>query len=332
VVLADPVATLGGVSVNGGFSWGIFSVSQNGVLSYLPGSGTQLVWFDRSGKRLGTVCEPANYSNPAISPDQKMVAVGRREWGANTRDIWLIDLQRGVSSRLTFHPADDLNPTWSPDSRRIAFSSNRKGHRDIYVKAASGVEEEQLLAESAEEKSVEDWSADGQYLVWGDATGHEWLFSFRDHKTSPLLRAKFTQDQCRFSPNNGGPPRWIAYSSFEAGAEQVYVRSLAGALGGSGAKLQISTDGGFEPTWRGDGKELFYLNRKKLMAVEVNGDGESFRAGTPKELFEAHLTPEEPRNRYIVTADGKRFLMNVLMEEEHASFRVVLNWPALLKR
>jgi hypothetical protein len=154
-----------------------------------------------------------------------------------------------------------------------------------------------------------------------------------DHTTSPLLRANFTQDQCRFSPNNGGPPRWIAYSSIEAGAQQVYVRSFSGALSGSGGKWQISTDGGFEPMWRGDGKELFYLNRKKLMAVEVNGDGESFWAGTPKELFEARLTPEELRNRYIVTADGKRFLMNVLMEEpERASFRVVLNWPELLKR
>jgi hypothetical protein len=85
--------------------------------------------------------------------------------------------------------------------------------------------------------------------------------------------------------------------------------------------------------WRGDGKELFYLNQKKLMAVEVNGDGEPFRAGTPKKLFEAHLTPEELRNRYIVTKDGKRFLMNVLMEDpERASFRVVLNWQGLLKR
>ena len=248
-------------------------------------------------------------------------------------DIWVIDPQRGTSSRLTFDPADDLNPTWSPDGTRIAFSSTRKGHRDIYVRAASGVGEEQALVESEDQKSLEDWSVDGQYLVWGsDTTDYEWLFSFGDHKILPLLQAKFTQDQCRLSPNHGGPPRWIAYSSLETGARQVYVRTFAGALSGSGGKWQISTAGGSEPMWRGDGKELFYLNGNKVMAVEVNGDGESFRAGIPKELFEARLTPEQRRNRFVVTSDGKRFLMNALVEEqERASLRVVLNWPALLK-
>ena len=339
VVVADSVATFSVLGRLGQILVGFFSVSQNGVLTYRPGSGaagTQLVWFDRSGKRLRTLGEPADYTNPAVSPDQKMVAVGKRDPQTKTRDIWVVDLQRGTSSRLTFDPADDFNPTWSPDGARIAFTSDRKGHRDIYVKAASGVGEEQMLVESVEEKGSEDWSPDGQYLVWGsDTTGYEWLFSFRDHKILPFLQAKFLQTQCRFSPNQGGPPHWIAYSSFESGSQQVYVRSFAGALSGSGGKWQISTDGGSEPMWRGDGKELFYLNGNgnKLMAVEVNGEGESFRAGIPKELFEVHLTPEQRRNRFIVTSDGKRFLMNALVEEqEHRSFRVVLNWPALLKR
>ena len=111
------------------------------------------------------------------------------------------------------------------------------------------------------------------------------------------------------------------------------VRSFAGALSGAGGKWQISTGGGSEPMWRGDGKELFYMEGNKLMAVEVNGDGESFLPGIPKELFEARLTPRQLRNRYLVTSDGKRFLMNILAEEqERAGFTVVLNWPALLKR
>jgi hypothetical protein len=112
----------------------------------------------------------------------------------------------------------------------------------------------------------------------------------------------------------------------------VYVRSFADALSGSGGKWQISTGGGSEPMWRGDGKELFYMERNKLMAVEVNGDGESFQPGIPKELFEAGLTPLQLRNRYVVTSDGKRFLMNTLAEApECAGFTMVLNWPTLLK-
>jgi Tol biopolymer transport system component len=201
---------------------GPFTVSENGVLTYRPGSGmslpTQLVWFDRSGKRLGTVGEPAVYTNPAISPDQKRVAVGKLDPKTNTRDIWVIDLQRNTSSRFTFDPADDLNPTWSPDGTRIAFSSSRKGSRDIYVKAAGGVEEEQALVESKDGKSLDDWSGDGQYLIW-DIGPHEGLFSFKEHKSSAFVGSRFVQGQFRFSPNRSGPPRWIAYPSRETGAK-----------------------------------------------------------------------------------------------------------------
>lgn len=111
----------------------------------------------------------------------------------------------------------------------------------------------------------------------------------------------------------------------------MYVRSFAGALSGSGARWQISTNGGNDPYWRGDGKELFYLSGNKLMAVEVNGDGESFHSGNPKELFETPVSGYG-RNRYVVSADGKRFLVNVpVREREGDRFKVVLNWPALLK-
>ena len=326
MVLADSVAQAN-LTV-----YGHFSVSENGTLTYLAGSNasTQLVWFDRSGNRLGTVGEPAVYTNPAISPDQRMVAVGKRDPQTNTRDIWVIDFQRGTSSRFTSDPGDDLNPAWSPDGTRIAFTSDRRGHRDIYVKAASGAGDEQLLLQSEDNKYVEHWSPDGQYLLHGEGGTQESLFSLRDHKSIPL--PKFTEDQARFSPNRGGPPRWLAYTSRETGVPQVYVRSFAGALSGSGGKWQISTNGGTEPYWRGDGKELFFLNGNKLMGVEVNGDGESLHPGIPKVLFETPLAPPR-RNRYDVASDGKRFLMNVLVESNQAKgLTVVLNWPALLKR
>ncbi len=325
MLVADPVAIPPGIPI------GDFTASENGVLAYRPGSAgrTQLVWFNRSGQRLKTVGEPAEYSNPALSPDQKRVAVSIRDPQTRTRDIWIIDLERGTSSRFTFDPSDESNPTWSPDGKRIAFWSNRKVHRDIYVKQADGAGEEQVVSQASEDNYVEDWSSDGQYLFAGD--GAEWLFSFREGKARPIVRSQFLHDQYRFCPNGNAPPRWFAYESGETGALQVYVRSFAGTLSGSGGKWQISSDGGSEPYWRGDGKELFYLNGNKLMAVEVNGDGESFRAGNPKMLFETPLLPGTLRNRYDVSSDGKRFLINVLAERPATSFTVVLNWPALLK-
>lgn len=185
---------------------------------------------------------------------------------------------------------------------------------------------------SDEYKAVEDWSEDGQYLVYGGEID-EGLFSFRERKSLPLLHGNFRQDQFRFSPNRHGPPRWIAYCSYETGTGQVYVRSFAGALADSGGKWQISTNGGTEPQWRGDGKELFYFEGKKLMAVEVNTNGDSFQPGIPKELFQSDVTPEVKRNRYIASSDGKRFLINVLVRRpEDESFNVLLNWPALLKQ
>jgi hypothetical protein len=328
----DPMVVADQVLLVPGTPFGEYTVSENGALAYRQGSveHTQLVWFDRSGKRLKTVSEVADYSNPALSPDQRRVAVSKSDPQTNTRDIWIIDLERGTSSRLTFDPADDSNPTWSPDGKRIAFWSDRTGHRNVYVKQAGGAGDEQIVWQSDEPQHVEDWSSDGQYLFAGD--GAEWLFSFRERRVQPFVRAQFGHEQYRFCPNGTKPPRWFAYRSNETGESQVYVRSFAGALAGSGGKWQISTNGGMEPYWRGDGKELFYLNGNKLMEVEVNGDGESFQAGIPKELF---TTPPLPapgrRSRYDVSSDGKRFLMNVLAEQETNRFTVVLNWPALLK-
>jgi serine/threonine protein kinase len=313
---------------------GPFSVSSNGVLAYSTGPppGTRLIWLDRNGKRLGTLGDIQDYTNPAISPDQKKVAVEMQDARTQTRDIWIMDVQRGTNFRLTFDPADDFNPIWSLDGSKIAFSSDRKGKRDIYLRAADGGGADELLTESGENKNVEDWSADGQWFLY-DTDAHEGLFSLRERKLAPLTGGKFTEEGGRFCPNGGAKPRWFAYTSNETGVNQVYVQSLAGALAGRGARLQISNSGGTEPFWRGDGKELFYLNGNKLMAVDVNGAGETFQAGIPKELFEAPFVTFPRRNRYDVTRDGKRFLALVPEDEkQEQKIAVIVNWPALLKR
>ena len=311
-----------------GYTGGAFSVSDNGVLAYRSGGSTttQLVWFDREGRRLGSLGEPADYSNPALSPDEKKVAVGRRDPQSRNRDIWLLDLARGGASRLTFDPADDLNPVWSPDGSRIAFASDRKGGRDLYQKLATGTGEDEILLVSEGDQSAEDWSADGRLILYNLNSADVWALSLTgDRKPAPVLRGPFAEQQAKLSPDG----RWIAYRSNEAGREDVYVQSFPPA----GGKWQISTAGGSDPQWRKDGKELFYLADAKMMAVEVKTAASNFEAGIPKVLFEARVMAAAVRNRYLVADNGRRFLINTPVEEAASSpINVVLNWTAGVRR
>ncbi|MHC4173217.1 MAG: protein kinase domain-containing protein [Planctomycetota bacterium] len=307
-----------------------FSVSENGVLSYRSGgiANSRLVWFDRAGKKLGEVGEPGEYSNPALSPDERRLAVCVFDRQSMKRDIWIGDLTRGTTSRFTFDPADDTNPVWSPDGSRIIFTSERKGQRDLYEKAASGTGQVQLLLESEYFKHAEDWSSDGKFLVYNALPrgGQDlWVLplSGGDEKPRALLEEAFSEHQAQFSPNG----RWIAYTSDETGRSEVYVQTFPPA----GGKWQVSTAGGLVAKWRRDGKELFYIERNKLMAVEVNTDGSTFEAGIPKALFETHIGLIR-RNPYLVTGDGQRFLIITPVEQTTSPITVVLNWFEELKR
>jgi Tol biopolymer transport system component/tRNA A-37 threonylcarbamoyl transferase component Bud32 len=314
-----------------------FSVSSNGVLVYAPGgaaSDSQLVWFDRTGAQIGVQGNLANYSNPALSPDGKRLAVSIREGVAPVRDIWVFDLERGTSSKLTFDPKDDLNPVWSPDGSRVAFSSDRKGNRDLYVKSSSGTGDEELLLESSLNKSLEDWSRDGRFLVFNQQIrGYStdlWLFSFEKRQPQPFLTTRFFEQQAQFSPDS----KWIAYESNESGRAEVYVQPVADS--GARNKWIVSNSGGYEPHWRGDGKELFYrrrgLDRAQIMAVDIAEKEGVIAAGTPHKLFEARVG-SEGRNRFVVTPDGQRFLAVVPLEQKPiTSLNVILNWPSLLHK
>ena len=305
-----------------------FSVSGNGVLAYRSGGAggnTELVWFDRSGKRLQSVGDPAVYSNPALSPDEKRLAVDRRDPRTAMRDIWTFDLVRKTASRLTFDSGDDSNAAWSPDGARIAFASNRKGHRDLYQKLASGTGEDELLLESAERKAVEDWSPDGRFLLYTQESVDVWVLPlFGERSPFPFLKTSFSESQPQFSPNG----RWVVYSSNESGRSEIYVQ----AFPPTGDKWPISTAGGSDPQWRFDGKELFYLERQKMMAVPVNTGGPAFEAGIPAALFMTPIPVASRRNRYVVAANGQRFLVNTVPEQLQSVFTVVLNWEAGVKR
>jgi Tol biopolymer transport system component/predicted Ser/Thr protein kinase len=306
-----------------------FSVSNNGTLVVRPTAPlqTELVWVDRLGKRIAVVAPPGDYGEIALSPDENRVAFSRAESAAP--DIWLRDLQRRVTSRFTLNPGVDNVPIWSPDGRTVAFASDHQGGLDIYQRPsnAGGSEEPLLPLKASPIMFPSDWSSDGRYLTYyrtDQKTQNDvWILPlFGDRKPMALLHGEFNESQSQFSPD----VKWIGYVSDESGSPQVYVQSFPTLTG----KWQVSTDGGTQPKWRRDGKELFYLARdRKLMAVTIKAGG-TFEADAPRPLFETRLEVGDLRQTYAVSADGNRFLLNAPIETSAPPLTVVLNWPALL--
>jgi len=318
----------------------MFTVSETGALAYGKGTSVgllSLAWFDRSGKRLGSIDSPGHCVDINFSPDQKRVALDVVNFEVGGRDLWQVELTRGVPSRLTAGDRETSSAVWSPDGSRIAFASNPTGlgpvgvGGDLYQKPSSGVGNEEQLFHSDAPKVAADWSADGRFLLFesrdpGSKT-KLWVLPFSgDRKPFPLLQTPFTESHGIFSPDR----RWIAYVSDESGRPEVYVQTFPVST----AKWRVSTAGGTQPRWRRDGKELFYLAPdSRLTAVDVTA-GSSFEAGVPRALFEIGSTPGVGlRHRYDVTSDGQRFLVVRGTETQETSpITVVLNWTADLKK
>jgi Tol biopolymer transport system component len=304
-----------------------FSVSRDGTLAYRTGeSADRFLWVDRSGREGGPVAEPGEYHNPAFSPGGDRLAFNLADPRSGKTDIWIRDLKRGVSSRFTFGARDALCPVWSSDGRRMVFTVGD----DLFEKAVEGQGEEKLFLKSDELKFACDWTRDGRYIAFqsrGKETGWDiWaLPTFGDRKPIPLLKTPFAEQRPVFSPDG----RFLAYQSNESGRAEVYVQSFPGP----GGKWQISTSGGNEPQWRADGKELYYrAPDQKVMAVEIQ-TGSSITAGTPQPLFQGRFDMSLARNRFVATADGRRFLtVAPLGREAMTPTTVVLNWYAELGR
>jgi eukaryotic-like serine/threonine-protein kinase len=319
---------------------GFFSTSTNGVLIYRAGGAgaDQLTWFDPQGRRLGAAGEPGTYLTVALSSDGTRAAVTRVGQNAG---LWLVDFSRGTSTRFTFGPADALTGTWSPDGSRIIFTSKSSGVYDLYQKPTSGVKDQELLLKSGDTKYPTSWSRDGRFLLYrtsdSTTTKHSlWVLPLEgDKKPFPFLRTEFDNEDGQFSPDG----RWVAYVSDESGRPEIYVRTFSpdstAEASDTGGKWLISTGGGREPRWRGDGKELYYLAPDRtLMAVEI-ATNPAFRAGAPKALFQA--PPQAVVTPFLqswdLTPDGKRYLFLAPVEQTaQTPFTVVLNWQAGLKQ
>ena len=293
------------------------------------GGRRQFVWFDRSGKEVGKAGDPVAANELSISPDGRRVALPQLI--NNDFDIWLLDLGRGVFSRFTFDAAVDVSATWSPDGRRIAWRSNRKGVYDIYEKPAIGPGSEELLLATAQDKNPTDWSPDGRFLLYHNPdpkTGNDiWALPLDgDRKPFPVVRTNFEEQDGQFSPDG----QWIAYVSNESGRFEIYLQPFPGP----GGQAQVSTNGGAQVRWRRDGKELFYIALDgRLMAVPIRlaFNTQTIEAGSPIPLFATRVGGALSipfRQQYDISPDGQRFLMNTVTEEAAAPITVILNWKA----
>jgi Tol biopolymer transport system component len=339
------------------FLSGLFSVSPSGVLAYSAGPATlwlsQLSWFNRQGKKLGNAGPPGTYSylDFALSPDGTRLAAAKIDprVAEGETGIWLLDLLRGVSTRFTFDLSPNSAPVWSPDGSRVAFAVQRAGGLGIYQKASNGAGKEQELVRAIGDPKVpDDWSRDGRFLLythWDPRTrGDLWVLPLAgDGKPSgtptPFANTEFSEGQGRFSPN----AHWIAYASDESGRSEIYIQPFPAPPNG-GSKTPISRDGGSQPRWRRDGKELFYLSPDgKLMAADVT-EGPIFKASVPRTLFQVplaqigHLELNDEMGKgsfqvlgWDVAPDGKRLLIDTATKSSE-SVTVLLNWTAELKK
>ncbi len=341
----DPVTLADAVGVDPTNNAGTVSVSASGLVAYRTAGASrrQLTWVDRSGKALGPLGAPDENAlrEPAVSPDGQRVAVARTVQG-NT-DLWLLDGPR--TSRFTFDAANDHHPFWSPDSRRIAFTSNRTGVYDLYQKAASGAGAEEVLLASPQLKVPTDWSADGRFLLYFSSDPQTdkrvALLSNNDLRVLPLegdrtpwvfLKTPFQERNGQFSPDG----RWVAYQSDESGRDEIYIWPFAGpaASGASasqvGGQWQVSTAGGIYPRWRRDGAELYYVSPTgAMMAAPISVTGASVAPGAPVALFPTRIVGggvEAIQGRqYDVTRDG-RFLINTVLDEAAAPITLIQHW------
>lgn len=312
-----------------GASYIYFSASANALsFPHVSPSVSELTWFDRAGKVLGTAGEPNSIeTNPRLSPDGSRLAGINWAGGADASNIWLLDLsQGGTRTRFTFGSLVDRSPVWSPDGSLIVFSSNRDGRFNLYQKPTNGAKDEEILLKSGDDKNPTSWSRDGRFLLYDvidPKTNNDiWVLPLESEKTPfRFLSTQFSEEQASFSPDG----RWVAYTSNESGQNEIYVRPFsinsAGKAVEAGGKWQISNGAGTDPRprWRGDGKEIYYRSRtEELMAVDI-ATTPAFRAGPPQLLGSPNVWS------WDVSADGKRFL-SVVSTGGPPTYTLLLNW------
>jgi hypothetical protein len=339
-VRGSPAPVAQGVSYSAVEGGAQFDVAPNGLFVFRSGTSASPVypalWVDGRGEGTPLWEGERSYAEPHISPDGTKVAF--MVLADNNWDVWVYDRVRQVSTRLTFDEGLDGPPVWSPDSRQIAYSSDRGGAINIYVKRADGSGEAERITDSKDPQYVSSWSSDGKYLLFSPQTNVTdlWVVPLAsDRKPEVFLATEFLENEGAFSPDG----RWIAYQSNESGRVEVYVRPFKGA----GGKWQISEGGGAYPRWKGDGRQLFFRSDEGVMSVPISASGESLEVGRASRVLQGNfrggvggfgiggLTVAD----YDVSRDGSHFVvfpLDVKTEGRGEHLTFVLNWFTELQR
>jgi Tol biopolymer transport system component len=266
-----------------------------------------------------------------LSPDGKRIAVRIRDTQKGTRDIWVIDVARRVSSRLTFGARNENYPIWSPDGSRMLYYSDSPESQGLCVQPASGAGRSERILPSSTELVATDWTRDGRFVLYEISAEQNrqdvWVLSMNgERKAAPFLNGPYDETQARVSPDG----HWLAYTSDESGRQEVYVQSFPEP----GGKWQVSTQGGSDPVWGSDGRELMYLaSDQRIMTMPVTASA-TFDVVVPEPLFPVRvLQPVGPRNHYAVTGDGRTFyVVAPLQGGSVGTTSVVVNWAATVGR
>jgi Tol biopolymer transport system component len=330
----NPVPVAPKVEYYDGKSMGNFSVSQNGVLVYRGAYSTpsRLVWLDHSGKQVATLGDPGTYGTARLSPDGRTVVISRADAAdSSASDLWLMEVERGILSRLTFHPELGYSAAWSPDGTRLAIAS--LGAK-VQIMPANGSGTPVTVSEDLV-AAVRDWSPDGHTILvqqQNSSTGFDVMtleVTGEPQPVKPLLNSPFDETAPRLSPDG----RWLAYISNESGRGEVYVVPFPGR----GGRWQVSNNGvaggGLSitggVTWSRDGKQLYFRDAAGgLMTVDVQVQGSEFHSGLPRQIFTA-----PGAMRPIASAPDGRILVMLQAEQEVTSpITLVLNWDAEMKK
>ena len=331
-VTGNPVPVVEGVVLHQSNGASNFSFSDRGWLAFIPGGAIQrfrtLLWVDPRGTVQPLTLPPDTYGHPRLSPDGRRLAV----WMTADPDIWIYDFSGDALNRLTFEGAND-NPIWTPDGKRITFSSNRTGSQNLFWKSADGSGAVEQLTASEHVDIASSWSPDGKFLAFSEShpsSGWDiWILPMEgERKPQPFLQSPFDEVAAVFSPDG----RWLAYESNESGRFEIYVQSFPGP----GGKWQVSTEGGRQPVWARNGKQLFYRNdSNQTMAVEIVTEP-TFTSRKPRLLLkEQYDTLPIPTAHYDVAADGRFITMEragLSDGSARTQIHLVLNWFEELKR